>query len=71
MRAINQEEKRLFDCLRQPNGERLALVSTELNGVETACISWVEEGGENYTIQPLAVLVNDAIFQMLKDPGAE
>jgi hypothetical protein len=68
MRAINQHEKQLFDCIRQPNGDHLALVSTELNGIETACISWIEPDGKDYAIQPLAVLVNDDLFPLLKNP---
>jgi hypothetical protein len=66
MRALNQAERDLFDLIVSGQRSNLALVSTECNGVETACISWVARDGEEYQIVPLAVLVNSEIFAMLK-----
>ena len=71
MRAINDDEKRLFACIRQFNGQYLGLVSTELQGIETACICWIEQQETKVAIQPLAILVNDEIFPMLTEPGTE
>lgn len=69
MRSLNQTERDLFDLIISGGHPNLALVSTECNGVETGCISWVEKDGEEYLIRPLAVLVNDEIFAtMLKAP---
>lgn len=68
MRAITSQEVDLFNWISQ-QADNLALVSTELNGVETACISCItRQGKEHYLIQPLAVLVNDGIMPMLKEP---
>ena len=68
MRALNQAECDLFTLIVPGRHPHLALMSTECNGVETGCISWVEKDGEDYRIIPLAVLVNDEIFAMLEKP---
>jgi hypothetical protein len=68
MRALTQAERDLFEQLLSGAAANLALVSTECNGIETACISRVETDGESYWIIPLAVLVNEEIFAMLKAP---
>jgi hypothetical protein len=68
MRALNQSEKALFDFICSGLPANVALVSTACNGVETACLCWVERVGEEYQMIPWAVLVNDEIFAMLKAP---
>ena len=68
MKAIAQQEIELFECIRNSPGENLALVSTKLKGLETTCIAWISRQGKDYVIQPLAVLVNDSIFPILKKP---
>lgn len=68
MRSLNQAERDLFDLIISGGHPNLALVSTECNGVETGCISWVEKDGADYRIVPLAVLVNDEILALLKAP---
>jgi hypothetical protein len=68
MRALHPAERDLFDLIISGGHQHLVLVSTECNGVETGCISWVKKEGEAYQIIPLAVLVNDEIFAMLEQP---
>lgn len=70
MRAINDEEKNTFNLITESESPKLCLVSTELSDIETACISWCkkEEDG-TYRIIPLAVIVNEEIFSLLKDPA--
>lgn len=68
MRAINQAEKALFTMLTASGNANLALMSTECQGVETACICYVQPNGDEFEIIPLAVLVNDGIFAMLTAP---
>jgi hypothetical protein len=68
MRALNQAERELFGLIISGGHQHLALVSTECNGVETGCISWVKKDGKEYQITPLAVLVNDQLFAMLEKP---
>jgi len=66
LRAINEEEK---ECYKFINSGQTALMSVELNGVETAAIIYTlsaDDGKEE--IYPVAVLVNDAIFEMIKPP---
>lgn len=70
MRAINTEETEIFNYISQ-QADQLALVSTELNGVETACISYITRQGKDYFIQPLVVLINEGIMPMLKEPETE
>lgn len=68
MRAINQTEKDLFNRLISSGNANLALVSTECQGVETACICYVQPNWDEVEMIPLAVLVNEEIFAMLTAP---
>jgi hypothetical protein len=68
MRAIKQAEKDLFHQLIAAAPPNLALVSTECQGVETACICYVQPEGDGYQLIPLAVLVNEGIFALLTAP---
>jgi hypothetical protein len=68
MRALNQAERDLFNRIVRGGYSNLALVSTECNGVETGSICQVETDGQKYRLFPLAVLVNDDVFRLLKAP---
>lgn len=68
MRAINQAEKDLFTRLISSEHSNLALVSTECQGIETACICYVQPAEDGFCLIPLAVLVNEAIFDLLTNP---
>lgn len=66
MRALTEEEKNTFDLITGADCPQLALISTELDGIETSCISLVSQDGQEFMIQPLAVIVNNEIFSKLK-----
>lgn len=69
MRAINREEKRIFNLMRL-RIKNMALVSTELDGIETAviCDVGLDEATKEILMFPKAVLVNDEILKKLKQP---
>lgn len=65
----------MFDCIRHPDNEdNLGIAKTEINGVEAEVICWIEEhedeetGIRDMSVQPLALLVSNPIFEMLKNP---
>lgn len=68
MRALNQAERDLFDLIISMRHQHLVLVSTECNGIETGCISYLKKKGKTYQIIPLAVLVNEEILALLMAP---
>lgn len=54
-----------------PEGVRVAVVRTMLGGSPVAAVTVVTETEETYELNPLAVLVDDALFNLLADPSAE
>lgn len=68
MRAVSNSEKVLFDALTSGRLGNLAVVSSELDGIETAVIVAVDRDGSEYVMSPLAVLVNDEISAKLANP---
>jgi len=69
-RAITQEEKDNFRALTSGEYTNFGLVNTTLNGVETAVIVAINEetGDGEIRMDPLAILINEQIFEMLTDP---
>ena len=70
MRSILPEEAKLFRDLTSGRFHNFVLLATELDGIETSVIASLNGKPGDYVTKPLAVLVNKAIFQRLKSPGA-
>jgi hypothetical protein len=69
--AITEEQRELFDALRDPEYGNFALVSTALDGEPTAAIAAITENEfGDYEISPVALLVTDGMFGRLAAPDA-
>lgn len=71
MRSITYEETKKFRDIISGQFSNFVLLSTELEGIETAVIASLDGKQGDYVTTPLAVLVNKEIFKMLKSPGSE
>ena len=75
--SVTDNEKTVFNYIVNPEMvDSLRLAPTEINGVKTAVITMLDErekedGSTEYDVMPLAVIVNDKIFDMLKNPLEE
>jgi hypothetical protein len=65
-RAITQDEIHVFDTILAK--ENLALVNTTMGGKEVAVIAMMHYADGAVGMEPLAVLVNDFIFDSLGRP---
>ena len=54
-----------------PEGVQVAVVRTMLGGSPVAVVTVITETEETYDLTPLAVLVDDALFDLLADPSGE
>lgn len=71
LRNITPEEAKKFRDLISGQFQNFVLISTELDGIETAAIAALNGEEGSYETKPLAVLVNKEVFAKLKSPGAE
>lgn len=71
MRNITPEETKKYRHIISGQFSNFVLLSTELEGIETAVIAALNGTKGDYVTEPLAVLVNKDIFKMLKNPGVE
>ena len=71
MQQVSEKSKEVFEALRDPEYGNFALVSTEIEGIETDCTSAITREGDEYLITPLAVMVNDVLFPKLANPGGD
>ena len=69
MRDITPEEVKKYRDLISGQFSNFVLLATELDGVETSVIASLNGRKGDYVTEPLAVLVNKAIFRKLKSPG--
>ena len=60
---ITQEEKTIFEAIRDPDYSNIALLKIIFNGVETSCICSIHNDKDNYRIQPIAILTNPKILE--------
>jgi hypothetical protein len=65
-RPLTDDEREIFDAVQ--NAGNIALVQTQFDGEETAVIAAVYEDGDERIMEPLAVLVTDAIMARLMNP---
>ena len=71
MRSITPEETKKYRHIISGQFSNFVLLSTELEGIETAVIAALNGTKGDYVTEPLAVLVNKEILRKLKSPGAE
>ena len=71
MRSITPEEAKKYRHIISGQFSNFVLLSTELEGIETAVIAALNGEKGDYVTEPLAVLVNKEILGKLKSPGAE
>lgn len=67
---INEYESQIFQAIRTEVYDNFCLMKIRFNGFETSCICVINEGLTS--IQPLAILVNEAIldhFELLCPKG--
>lgn len=68
-RPLTEEERETFRYITADScSPGIALVQTQFDGEETAVIACITEDNGEYQIEPLAVLVTDAIMARLTDP---
>ncbi len=66
MNELTERERKVFEYLTT-GGENLALTRTLFNGIETCCIVVLDkQEDETYEITPVAILVNEELFKLLK-----
>lgn len=69
--ALSDESVETFELIQAAlDTGALALVSTALNGEPVAALSVIQFDGETYTVQPVAILVNDELFARLTPPDS-
>lgn len=71
MRNITPEETKKYRHIISGQFSNFVLLSTELEGIETAVIAALNGTKGDYVTEPLAVLVNREILGKLKSPGDE
>jgi len=69
MRSITPEETKKYRHIISGQFSNFVLLSTELEGIETAVIAALNGKEGDYVTEPLAVLVNKEILGKLKSPG--
>ncbi len=69
MRSITPEETKKYRHIISGQFSNFVLLSTELEGIETAVIAVLNGTKGDYVTEPLAVLVNREILGKLKSPG--
>lgn len=70
MRSVTDESKAVFDSLGL-DFDNFALVSTEVGGIEADCIAALARDGEEITISPILIIVNEALFETLASPDKD
>lgn len=80
MTGLTTDEQQDFDSLlalattsslgELPEGVRVALMRARLDGEEVAIVTVVSEaeGDNDFTVAPVAVLMNDSIFARIEQP---
>lgn len=69
MRAINDQESKLFNALISGEYDNFVLVSTEFQGEETTAIATIEFDGSDYIVTPVYIAVTDKMFAAMIDPA--
>ena len=69
MRDITPEETKKYRHIISGQFSNFVLLSTELEGIDTAVIAALNGTQGDYVTEPLAVLVNREILGKLKSPG--
>lgn len=68
--AFTTEQREMFSAI--VNGANVGLVPTKLDGEPTAVIVLIHDNGNGTTdVEPLAVLVTDAMFERLERPDLD
>ncbi|MGI8893690.1 MAG: hypothetical protein ACR2GN_09565 [Bacteroidia bacterium] len=66
MNELTERERKVFEYLTS-GGENLAITHTLFNGIKTCCIVILDkQEDETYEITPVAILVNEELFKLLK-----
>lgn len=71
MNRVSDDSKRVFSQLGLNDFSNLAIVATEINGIDCDAIASITEDQAQYNIMPIAVIVNEALFQQLKNPESD
>ena len=64
---ITKEEKELFKAIRDSDYDNIALLSVTYKNKPNVCICAINRQGNDYSIQPLFLKVDQEIIKDLKD----